>query len=273
MKPPSTRLPKSRFGKLRPWILPIAFVITAFAVMDRPFNTAALREEFQAGQTEDALLYLHSRPSDQLPPDIAAVNWWPHDARQQRIQLLREQAATDPDESLAYPTIASPLDAWRHPPTEFQLREPSDKDLTLNIDSLDLGLPVAKLLIPAGTQRIPSTALWVPGTSFVMSIRENETGHVRALARFHLLAQPRAEELGRAMRTAHDLAPGGASSGLLTALVALNYEIHAEAIERLNAVIVDPHAPTETVTIARELRAIALAEQGLDITAVASLDN
>ncbi|MDG2148167.1 MAG: hypothetical protein P8N09_01450 [Planctomycetota bacterium] len=273
MKLPTTRLPKSKFGRLRPWILPIAFVITLFAIIDRPFDAEALREELRAGHTEDALRSLQGSQPGQLPLDIAAVNWWPHDARQQRIRSLRAHAAKDPDESLAYPTISSPLDAWRHPPTEFRLREPSEKDLILDIDSLDLGLPVAKLPIPSGTQHIPLTVLWVPGVSFVMSVREKETGQVIALAQFQLLAEPRAKELGRAMRTAYDLASGGANSGLLAAVVALNYGLYAEAIERLAAVIAEPDAPSETVTVARELRAIALAEQGLDITAVTSLDN
>ena len=241
--------------------------------MDRPFDAEAFREELRAGHTEDALRSLQKSQPGQLPLDIAAVNWWPQDTRQQHIRSLREHAAKDPDESLAYPTISSPLDAWRHPPTEFALRESSEKDLILHIDSLDLGLPVAELPIPSGTQRIPLTALWVPGVSFVMSVREKETGQVIALAQFQLLAEPRAEELGRAMRTAHDLAFGGANSGLLAAVVALNYGLYAEAIERLTAVIAEPDAPPETVAVARELRAIALAEQGLDITAVASLDN
>ena len=195
-----------------------------------------MREELRAGHTEDALRSLQGSQPGQLPLDIAAVNWWPHDARQQRIRSLRAHAAKDPDESLAYPTISSPLDAWRHPPTEFRLREPSEKDLILDIDSLDLGLPRRKTSHPLWHATHTFDGL-VGSGCFIRDVSPRKRNRTSDRSRSVPTARRTAcKELGRAMRTAYDLASGGANSGLLAAVVALNYGLYAEAIERLAAV-------------------------------------
>lgn len=273
MKPPSTPRTRTPLGKLRPWILPIAFLVTLFFVMSRPFDPEALHEELADGHIEDALERLSTTPREQLPPDLAAVRWWPREARELRLRTLREQVAEEPDESFDYPTIVSPLDAWRHPPAEFQLREPAEKVLILDIENMDLGLPVASLPIPVGTQTLRSPVSWIPGTAFAMWLREADSGVVQAIARFELLPGPRSEALGRALRTAHDLAPDGPAAELLTALAALHYGLHAAALERLETVLEESEPDSETAAVARELRAIVWAEQGLDLTALASLDD
>ncbi len=233
------------------------------------FDPAALREELEAGRIEDALERLSRTPRETLPVDIAAVRWWPAGARALRLRTLREEAARDALESADQPTIVSPLDARRAPPEVFRLREPAPRPLVVDVQNLDLGLPVTKLEVPRGATEVRPDVSWIPGTAFVITVHEAASGAAVALARFDLLSGPRGEALARAMRTAWDLAPEGPAAGLLAALVALHHGLHEEALERLEPAL---DADGELRSVARELRAIALAEMGLDLTAVASLD-
>ncbi len=278
MKTPSAPNSSSPLGKLRPWIVPLLFLVTVFVIFGREFDPDALRDELGRGDVEAALQRLSTTPREQLPADISQTRWWPLGARELYRKTLMEAVASDPAESFDYPTIAWPLDSFRHAPTTIRLREPATKALSLDIQNQDLDLPVAQLAIAVGQQEIQPGVSWIPGTAFVMTLSEVASGEMKAIARFELLPTPRAEAHGRAMRTAHDLAPDEASGRLLSGLVALHLGLHAEA-QSIFETLAKPktgeqeaaEGSLELQRIAQELRAIALAEQGLDRTALAAL--
>ena len=181
------------------------------------------------------------------------------------MQQLRQE---DPYESLEHPTLMEPLDAWRSPPTRVRLREAAAEDLLLRIENLELGLLVTELPVPRGTQELPLEVSFIPGTTFVMRLMKPDQALPVALGAFELLPSPRAEELGLVLRTAWDLGGGEHGGELLAALAALHHGLHAEAIQRLERL-----AEVEGYEqVSRELRALALMEQGLDRTALELVD-
>jgi hypothetical protein len=265
---PTRQRNRSRYRRIRPWIVPLLFVGFLFSMYSPDFDLGALRSELTEGDLDDALSRLSTTPREQLDPDIASVRWWPAEARRLRFALIDVQVREDPYESLSLPTLVAPLDAHRDAPTAFRLREAVDHPLVLLLTNLDLDMEVVTLELPAGTSEIETDVSLLAGMTFVMSLMEKESQEQIALAAFEILPHRVANAIGIAMRNAHQLAPDDDSGNLLAGIVALHYELHAEAIARFEQL---EDLPRFT-RVARELKAIALAEQGLDRTALALIE-
>ena len=280
MKRPPTSRPPSRLGKLRPWVLPIVFGIMLLTLYEGSFDAEAVRADLAAGRPEEALTRLSRTPREQLPPELASVRWWPAAARELQFRTLAIQVAEDPDENLTLPSFVAPLDTYRVAPRTIRVREPATQALTVDIENLELGLPVGSFPLGAGQTELTPDVLFIPGTRFVMKLKHADTGLHVALAAFEVLPPQRAAQASRAMDAGRALARGenGGENGgedvsaereahgaaLMAALVALHHELHAEALELLEPLTaVDGYRET-----ARELKALALAAQGLDQTAL-----
>jgi hypothetical protein len=268
VKRPTRQRDSSRYRRIRRWILPFLLLGFLFSLYSPDFDLSALRNELADGDIDDALTRLSTTPLEQLDPDIASVRWWPSEARRLRFSLIEVQVQEDPYESLSLPTLVAPLDAHRDAPTGFRLREAVDRPLVLRLTNLDLGMEVVTLELPPGTREVEAEVSLLAGMTFVMSLNEKDSQEQIALAAFEILPRRVADAIGIAMRNAHQLAPDDDSGNLLAGIVALHHELHAEAIARFELLEDLPRFSR----VARELKAIALAEQGLDQTALALIE-
>jgi hypothetical protein len=255
-------------SRLRPWALPAVTVLIAFWLFRGAgsFDLAALREEFRDGEPEAALARLAATGKDELPAALAGVSmrWWP---RAERARALSDLAAVPDSELLEdgrQPTLARPLDRLLQAPEELRLREPHDVPLLLTLTSTDMNLQVAALPVPPGTDRLAPGLPLLRGASYLMTLSDPADDAQLALAGFSIASEHDAQEVVAAMSTAHDLA-GDSDEGarLLAALVALERGFHDEALVRLAPLRDRPGYER----LATELTALALARQGLDLSA------
>jgi len=261
------RTTRPAWGKLRPWLLPVVALVAALFLLRGGFDGDALRNELASGAWDEALERLsEARPQD-LAPGLADVDWWPAPARRAELDELRRTPDGDLLEAADAPTLVAPLDRHRSAPPEVRLREPADRDLAVQIRNVDLGLVAADLTIPAGRAAVPLEIGMLAGTTYDMTLRD---GSLLAYAGFELLPRDSSDGIGVLMASARDLAATDDEAGgqLLAALVALDFGLTAEALDRLRS----STPPGPAAPVRDELVAIALARQGLDRSALELVD-
>ncbi len=253
----------------RPWIWTIFALVLAWTILGSPGERRIdVSADLLAGRPDAALLVL-AHAADELPPDAAGTPWWPEVARREALAELRARADNDLLEDLAAPTILSPLDAWLEPPVELRLREPTVRPLRADLLHLDSGLPVTSLPLSVGVDHAPLATSLLPGASYAISLVDDETGAVLALAGFRVLGGSDGQAASRRMTAAHDLGlPSHPGATLLSALAALHADLTDEALVRLADIQDEPGYER----VALELRALVLARQGLDASARALLE-
>jgi hypothetical protein len=247
----------------------IGVVVLVSLCHHRGFDRGALLDDFDAGRADAALARLARAPAADLPPALTAFSWWSKEQRAPALARLLATPEADLLESPSLPTLVAPLDRFREQPSAARLREAWDQPLIFELTHLDTTLLAMKAPVPPGTTEIPLDAGLLPGADYQMALREVDAsggdGPIVALARFHWDSAEQAQAAGLAMATAHDLAASShLGSSLLTAIAALDLGYTEEAIDRLAEL--ELGEPT-VAQLARELRAQALTEQGLDWSA------
>lgn len=247
-------------------------MVVITVVRNRSFDPQALVDDFQAGRVEAALERLASAGDLELTPDLTRVEWWPRETRAPAVSELLTLPPKDLLESPDYPTLVAPLDRFREQPTAVRLREAPGKPLVFELTHMQTGLLAMKTAVASDATAIPFDIGLLPGADYQMALREVDAsgndGPIVALARFRWSPADEARAVGLAMATAHDMAlPDHEGSSLLSAIVAFGYGFTDEAIHRLAELEDAPGSAPALRQVARELRALALQEQGLDWSA------
>jgi len=265
VKRPPTRPAVSPLRRLRPWLGPLLCAGLYFLLREPALDGDALRAALGDGRVEEALERLADAPAEALDPRLVGIDWWPLQARSERLLELDLEAQSG-SEPTAGPVIVEPLAAWRAAPRRVRLAEPAGTGWRLAIDNLELGLPVADLAWPQGAQEVALDLAFIPGTTCVLRLSDADGGPL-ALGAFQLLPVAVAEQQGLQLAAAHALGGGGSGGELLAGLVALHLGLHAEAEQRFRQLLELPGYER----VARELSALALEAQGLDRAALLRL--
>jgi hypothetical protein len=251
--------------------MPALAVVIAIALFTGDgFDAAAVRDALAAGDPDEALHLLATAPQDELPEAIRGLHWWTKGRRAESLARLATRPEPDLLEDAALPTLVAPLGIWLSPPDTARLREPAAGPLLLELRNVTLNLPVATLPFAPGGDALPLGVPLLPGTRYALFVRDGsgEGALVLAAADFTLASPADAGAIRRVVESARALGPQGhPGATLLAANAALECGCSAEALELLRGLQQDPAVAEELGRAARELEALALDAQGLDVTA------
>ncbi|MGQ0554313.1 MAG: hypothetical protein ACT4PU_13980 [Planctomycetota bacterium] len=257
--------PANRLGALRPFLMPaIAAILALFLFLDQDFDQAALLQELQTGRVEEALERLAAAEPGQLPEALAGQNFWPRAERKPAVARLASRGDTLLEEP-AGPTILSPRGNLLTAPAELVLREAVTVPLRVELACLDLAMEAGSTALPPGTARTPWQAALIPGSRYLLALHAGDEA-LLDVANFQLLDGEAATAGAQRLAAARALAgPSAAGAELLMALTELELQLVDAALHRLDALRLT--APEGYGEVLRDLRALALAELGLDRSA------
>ncbi len=251
--------------------MPALAVVAAVALFTgRGFDADGLRDTLAAGDVDEALHDLATAPQADLPEAVRGLHWWTRGRRAEALARLATRPEPDLLEDPALPTLVQPLGTWLHPPDSARLREPATGPLALELRNATLNLPVALLQFAPGSDTLPLGAPLIPGTRYALFLRDG-TGaeaQVVAAADFTLASPAEAVAIRRVIDTARAFGPAShPGATLLAANAALECDCSGQALELLRELQSDPAANDALRRAAREMEAIILDTQGLDVTA------
>jgi hypothetical protein len=275
--PPSFATGTSAVQRLRPWLMPALAVVVVIALFGRGgFDVEQVRAELRAGDVDDALRRLASAPQVDLPEAVRLLHWWTRADRTQALALLATRPEPELLEAAGLPTFVAPLGLWREPPARIVLREPADRPLLVELLNVTLNLPVATLAIAAGQQQVPCRGSFIAGTRYALALHDGSgtDAPVVAVADFTLASADDARAVTAVLDAARALGPPDhPGARLLAGNAALECNCTDEALvvfRELATLPGDEHA--ELRRAARELAAITLDRQGLDVSARRELE-
>jgi hypothetical protein len=248
----------------------LAVVIAVALFTGGGFDVADVRDALAAGDPDEALHVLATAPQDELPEAVRGLHWWTKGRRAEALARLATRPEPDLLEDPVLPTLVAPLGTWLAPPDAARLREPAAGPLALELRNVTLNLPVATLPFAPGSDTLPLGVPLIPGTRYVLFVRDGvgDDALVVAAADFTLAAPADADASRRVVEAARGFGPEGhAGATLLAANAALECGCTAEALAMLRELQADPGVGGALRRAARELEAIALDTQGLDVTA------
>jgi hypothetical protein len=255
--------------------MPALAVVVAVALFTGGgFDASGVRDALAAGDPDEALHLLATAPQDELPEAVRGLHWWTKGRRAEALARLATRPEPDLLEDAGLPTLVAPLGTWLRPPDAARLREPAAGPLQLELRNVTLNLPVATLTFAPGGDALPLDVPLIPGTRYVLFVRDGagDDAPVVAAADFTLPTPADAEAIRRVVEAARGLGPEGqAGATLLAANAALECGWTSEALELLRGVQAQPGLDAALRRAARELEAITLDAQGLDVTARALL--
>jgi len=262
--------------RLRPWLMPALAVVVAVALFTGGgFEAEGVRAALASGDPDEALHLLATAPQDELPEAVRGLHWWTKGRRAEALAALATRPEPDLLEDPALPTLVAPLGTWHSPPDAARLREPAAGPLALELRNVTLNLPVAMLPIAPGVDTLALGVPLIPGTRYVLFVRDGvgDDAPVVAAADFTLATPADADAIRRVIGAARGFGPEGhAGATLLAANAALECGCTAEALALLRELQADPGIGEALQRAARELEAITLDTQGLDVTARALLE-
>jgi len=275
--PPTLPPGRNAVQRLRPWLMPALALVAIVALLGRGgFDAEQVRDELAAGDVDGALRRLATAPRDELPEAVRGLHWW---TRADRTRALAE-LATRPEpqllEAAGLPTFVEPLGLWLDPPARIVLREPADRALTVELLNVTLNLTVAALALQAGQQELPCEGPFISGTRYALALHDGPAADapVVAVADFTLAAADEARAVTAALAAARSLAPPGhPAARLLAANAALECRCTHAALAAFRELAALPGPEHDRLRrAARELAAITLDQQGLDVSARRELE-
>ncbi len=275
--PPSFPAGRTAAQRLRPWLMPALAAVVLLALLGRDgFDAGKVRADIAAGDVDGALQRLASADQADLPEAVRGLRWWTRGERAAALSALATRPDPDLLEAPDLPTLLAPLGRWREPPARIVLREPADQPLTLELLNVTLNLPVTSVAVAPGQQELPCPGPLLAGTRYALSVRQGSGAGapVVAMADFTLAGAADARSVAEVLAAARDLSPPDhPGARLLEADAALELGCTDEALvalRELAALPGDEHAGLRRA--ARELAAITLDRQGLDVSARRELE-
>ncbi|MFT7464929.1 MAG: hypothetical protein ACI9EF_003289 [Pseudohongiellaceae bacterium] len=264
--------PGSPWRRLRLWVLPALALILFLEIYEPGFDREAMNEALLEGRPDDALELLQLATNKHVLPELVGVFWWPAEARAKRLKLLAGDLAKSP-ENPNEPTILSPRGKQRLAPSQVRISRPLNRPLQWQLHHRGMTMLAASGTVAANQEALPFEAMLLPASTYDVVLNavdaqaSDGAGAMVCLTDFTMLPEPEAHDLGVLMKSAWNMAPDEFSAELLASLVAMNYGLYNEAMERLETLGQQPGY--EQIT--RELQAIALARLDLDHSAMSRL--